>query len=120
MSRLEAEDEKTPYLSAEVQRLAQSSLYFLAIDGGRMHKIGVTLRPVADRVAEIQRDLPGQQAIEVLRFIPAAGAIEPYFKWLFQDRVVRGTEYFTGLNVDKVLADLDRAAGVNSRSDQRW
>lgn len=114
LNRLAKGAEKPPYLSAEGQRLAESSLYFLEIEGSPLpvYKIGVTSRPVVERIAEIRRALDGDPAIEVLRLIPGAGAVEPYFKWLFIDKVVLGTEYFTGLDVAKVLDELDQVAEV--------
>ncbi len=112
LQRLASAENIAPYLSAEVQRLAGSTLYFLEINGGELYKIGVTARPIGQRVAEIKQHLAGNPGITVLRCMHGAGAIEPYFKWLHRDKVQYETEYFAGLDITQTLNDLDAAAAV--------
>lgn len=46
---------------AQLKRILESNLYFLEIKAGRklLHKIGVTKRPIEERVMEVQRDESG-------------------------------------------------------------
>jgi len=46
---------------AQLKRILLNNLYFLQIKAGRklLHKIGVTKRPIEERVTEVQRDESG-------------------------------------------------------------
>jgi hypothetical protein len=44
---------------AQLRRILVNSLYFLEVksDGNCFYKIGITTRPIEERIAEIQRDV---------------------------------------------------------------
>ncbi|ABA24922.1 hypothetical protein Ava_B0210 (plasmid) [Trichormus variabilis ATCC 29413] len=103
---------------AQVKRILSSTLYFLEIisDKGTFYKIGVTARPVIERVAEVERDLVphyGTVAIKVLGSWAHRGNIELYFKHRYQKfnyPIEILTEYFnfTAEDMGIVLSDLQR------------
>ena len=87
---------------AQLARVLALELYLLRVRTGRgqLHKIGVTARPVAERLPEIRRDLGphlGKVELEVEGRWPARGSLELYFKRAFARRQVQIgplTEYF--------------------------
>lgn len=99
---------------AQVRRILACLLYFLSINGGELHKIGVTTRPIAERVAEIRQDLLphiGQADVQVVRTWPHRGNVEMYFKYRYakyQHRMGTLTEYFKFDDVKPVRRDLSR------------
>lgn len=100
--------------SAQYKRILESRLYFLEIKAGRklLHKIGITKRPIAERVAEVQRDLACHYKlveIQVLDTWAHRGNVELYFKYRYRPfnyKIGRLTEYFKFPNVELVLEDL--------------
>jgi hypothetical protein len=97
-----------------LKRILESNLYFLEIKAGRklLHKIGVTKRPIEERVMEVHRDLAGhykQVDIQVLGVWKHRGNVELYFKHRYQDfnyRIGSLTEYFQLADVETVWDDL--------------
>lgn len=96
---------------AQLKRLLTTQLYFIQV-GRRFHKIGITSRTIAERAAEIQRDvLPflGTVKLEVLGCWPMRAPLELYFKHryrAFNRPLGRLTEYFEFSDVAPVLNDL--------------
>ncbi|MBD0347307.1 MAG: GIY-YIG nuclease family protein, partial [Coleofasciculus sp. Co-bin14] len=88
--------------------------YFLEIRAGRktLHKIGVTKRPIEERVIEVQRDLAThykQIEIKVMGTWNHRGNVELYFKHRYKDfnyRIGKLTEYFKFNDLELVLRDL--------------
>ena len=69
---------------AQLKRILLSNLYFLQIQAGRklLHKIGVTKRPIEERVVEVHRDLTTHYKrveIQVLEIWKHRGNVELYF-----------------------------------------
>jgi hypothetical protein len=99
---------------AQYKRILENKLYFLEIKAGRklLHKIGITKRPIAERVAEVQRDLASHYKsveIQVLGTWAHRGNVELYFKHRYQKsnyRIGTLTEYFKFNDVELVLNDL--------------
>jgi NADPH-dependent 7-cyano-7-deazaguanine reductase QueF len=84
-----------------LKRILESNLYFLEIKAGRkrLHKIGVTKRPIEERVMEVQRDLAAhykQVDIQVLGVWKHRGNVELYFKHRYKDFNYR-IESLTGI-----------------------
>jgi hypothetical protein len=78
-----AEDDVTRrLLEAELTLWQSLGLYLLRVEAlPNLVKIGVTARPIEERLAEVRRDLaiagyPGE--VEVLRYQPGCGAVEAY------------------------------------------
>lgn len=96
------------------QRILNLTLYFLRIDFGAYYKIGVTSRPVADRIAEIRTDLAPHglgSKIDVLGTWPHRGNVERYFKYryrAFNVRIGILTEYFQFPKIGDITRDLRR------------
>ena len=97
-----------------LKRILENNLYFLQIKAGRklLHKIGVTKRPIEERVTEVQRDLAAHYKrvdIQVLGVWKHRGNVELYFKHRYKDfnyRIGSLTEYFKLTDVEAVWADL--------------
>ena len=75
---------------AQLKRILSCTLYFLEIHTSKetLYKIGVTQRPIAERVAEVERDLLAHYqtvAIRVLGTWSYRGNVELYFKHRYQD-----------------------------------
>ncbi|MEH2171929.1 GIY-YIG nuclease family protein [Nostoc sp.] len=87
---------------AQLQRILSCTLYFLEIQTniGTLHKIGVTARPIQQRLTEIETDLliPYETvAIQILGTWPHRGNVELYFKHRYHNhnyRIGSLTEYF--------------------------
>ena len=105
---------------AQLARLSSLDLYFLRVtaDRARLHKIGVTARPVEERIPEIKTDLAehfSSVEIEVEGVWPRRGSLELYFKRVFarrQVRLGRLTEYFSFdgyARPFRLLSELDSA-----------
>jgi hypothetical protein len=101
---------------AQWQRLLRCTLYLLTINDGKFYKIGVTNRPITDRIPEIQADLAphfGATRIGVMGLWNHRGNVEMYFKYRYrgnQKPIGVLTEYFD-FPLDKVksvLRDLRR------------
>ncbi len=100
---------------AQWRRVLSSTLYFLEIvhRDGKVYKIGITQRPIAQRVTEIKVSLTAQLwdiKITVLRLLQHRGAVELYFKLRYkahQYPIGNLTEYF----------DFDERARKNALSD---
>ncbi len=101
---------------AQVRRIHANTLYFLEVTASSaLWKIGVTTRPIDERVREIESDLrqwlPGASVRSVLGTWPGKGGIEPYFKFKYRAsnfRVGPLTEYFALDDAKAVLRDLGR------------
>lgn len=101
---------------AQWQRVLRLSLYCLAIETTteRFYKIGVTARPIAERVAELQLALNphvGAVMITVLGVWPHRGHVERYAHFRHQaHRRTLGTfqEYFDFPDVKAVVRDFNR------------
>ena len=99
---------------AQLKRIWERCLYFLEVKVGRktLHKIGVTKRPIEERVIEVQRDLAAhykQIEIKVLDVWQHRGNVELYFKHRYKDEnypIGSLTEYFQFDDVKPVLCDL--------------
>ena len=87
---------------AQIQRVLLQSLYYLkvTVDDDVIFKIGVTIRTVPERVAEIEREL-GEYfrsvAIEILGIWEHRGNLEPYFIYKYdryRHKIGTLTEYF--------------------------
>ena len=99
---------------AQLKRVLESTLYFLEVRVGRklLYKIGVTKRPIEERITEIQRDLAAfSKSVEVLVLDTwkHRGNVELYFKHRYKDfnyKIGKLTEYFKFDEVDLVLRDL--------------
>lgn len=99
---------------AQYKRILENKLYFLEIKAGRklFHKIGITKRPIAERVAEVFIDLASHYKsveIQVLGTWEHRGNVELYFKHKYQKfnyRIGTLTEYFKFTDVEWVLEDL--------------
>jgi hypothetical protein len=99
---------------AQYQRILKNKLYFLEIKTGKklLHKVGITKRPIAERVAEVQRNLITHYKsveIQVLDTWEHRGNVELYFKYRYQKsnyRIGTLTEYFKFNDVELVLDDL--------------
>jgi hypothetical protein len=99
---------------ALLKRILESNLYFLEIKAGRklLHKIGVTKRPIEERVMEVQRDLTAHYKrvdIQVNGVWKHRGNVELYFKHRYKDfnyRIGSLTEYFHFTDADAVWDDL--------------
>jgi hypothetical protein len=111
-----AKDELTARLIRAELALWQSlSLYLLEITGlPELYKIGITARPITERVAEVRRDLTAAghpDAVEVLRLKPGCGAVESYLKARWQPHrahIGLHQEYFWLRGGQAaILADLD-------------
>lgn len=101
---------------AQWRRLLQSTLYFIEVTHtsenwpSPLYKIGVTTRDLADRCAEIARDLRpymGDVTLTPLDTWPHCGSVEFYFKYRYQKyqyRIERLTEYFQFRKLESVLA----------------
>ncbi len=100
----------------QYHRVLASTLYLLAIEaeGVTLYKIGVTRRPMEERLAEIERDLSAHFAsfkVKVVDTWPHRGAVEFYFKYRYRDcRYALGslTEYFQFDRLGTVTRDLRR------------
>jgi hypothetical protein len=101
---------------AQMRRILQTSLYFIEVrtEHETLHKVGVTTRPLEQRLAEIRHDLtPHFGDIELVSLGTWAhrGNVELYFKHRyrrFQRPIGTLTEYFTFEDVKRVLRDLKR------------
>ncbi|WP_286241121.1 GIY-YIG nuclease family protein [Neptuniibacter halophilus] len=103
---------------AQLRRLAGQHLYFLSItaDDEELYKIGLTSRPLADRLPEIKRDLQqfySSIIIKPLVFKEHRGHCERYFKYRYSaNNVPVGTltEYFSfdAAEAKKIISDLKR------------
>lgn len=99
-----------------MKRILETALYFIEVrtPQGILHKIGVTTRPLEQRLAEIRTDLsPHVGAVELvpLGIWQHRGNVELYFKHRyrrFQQPIATLTEYFAFDDVKAVLRDLRR------------
>lgn len=103
-------------LENEIHRLNHTTLYFLRIETtqGCLHKIGITIRPIEQRLSEIRDDLQRQQR-EVIQITPlyqliGVAYIEGYFKAKYAAQQVEmgaATEYFTLDDMVAIISELD-------------
>jgi hypothetical protein len=99
---------------AQLKRILESNLYFAEIKVGRklLHKIGVTKRPIEERVIEIKRDLAAYYnkfEIKILETWKHRGNVELYFKHRYKEfnyKIGKLTEYFKFDEVETLLLDL--------------
>lgn len=104
--------------SAQLRKVLLSTLYYLEVKADRqiLYKIGVTTRPISQRLTEIQRDLRSHfqtVAIFVLGTWANRGNVEKYFKYKYSNfnyPIGSLTEYFK-LDIEEdaiaVKRDLD-------------
>ena len=102
---------------AQYKRILESRLYFLEIKAGKklLHKIGITKRPIEQRVIEVQRNLTNHYKtlleIQVLNTWKHRGNVELYFKHRYKQfnyKIGNLTEYFKFTDVELVRHDLCR------------
>lgn len=103
---------------AQLQRILSCFLYFLEIKThiGTLYKIGVTTRPIEQRLTEIETDLliPYQTVtIQILGTWPHRGNVELYFKHRYHNysyRIGSLTEYFKfgATDANTVLHELQQ------------
>jgi hypothetical protein len=99
---------------AQLRRILLNSLYFLEVraDGQILHKIGITTRPIEQRIVEVQRDVQAHYSDVVVNLLGLSehrGNVELYFKHRykrFNFRIDTLTEYFQFADVKRVLSDL--------------
>jgi hypothetical protein len=99
---------------AQLKRILENKLYFLEIKAGRkvLHKVGITRRPIEERITEIQRDLAmyyKSVEIKLLNTWEHRGNVELYFKHKYKGfnyKIGKLTEYFHFSDIDLVLNDL--------------
>lgn len=107
---------------AQFQRILSCTLYFLEIQThiGTLHKIGVTTRPIQQRLVEIEADLLDHYKtveIQVLRTWPHRGNVELYFKHRYQSfnyRIGSLTEYFK-FNLSDANTVLSELHGMKAK-----
>ncbi|MEP0809994.1 GIY-YIG nuclease family protein [Coleofasciculus sp. FACHB-SPT9] len=101
----------------QLRRILEHRLYYLEviIDSETLYKIGVTKRPLEERMVEIRRDLRCHYKnveLKVLGTWKHRGNIELYFKHRYQPfnyRLGSLTEYYKfGTEASKVLNDLEQ------------
>jgi uncharacterized C2H2 Zn-finger protein len=102
----------------QLQRILSRTLYFLEIQTNQetLYKIGVTQRPLEERIAEIKVDLLKHyqtSAIQVLGTWKHRGNVELYFKHRYRDfnyPIKNLTEYykFNHEEAERVLHDLQQ------------
>jgi hypothetical protein len=98
----------------QLRRILLNSLYFLEVkaDGQILHKIGITTRPIEQRIVEVQRDVQAHYSdvvVNLLGLWEHRGNVELYFKHRykrFNFRINTLTEYFQFAEVKRVLSDL--------------
>ena len=101
---------------AQLKRVLSNTLYFLEVqaEDETLHKIGVTRRPIDERVKEVQRDLNAHfqaVAIKIVGTWLHRGNLEKYFKHRYQDfnyPFGNLTEYYKFDDAKAVLQDLRR------------
>jgi hypothetical protein len=99
---------------AQWRRVLGLTLYFLDINNGQYHKIGVTARPMSERLAEIKADLMpliGDVPVRVVDTFEHRGAAELYFKHRFTTNTVTLgalTEYYHFDDPKPVITELRR------------
>ncbi len=99
---------------AQLRRILVNSLYFLEVkaDANTFYKIGVTTRPIEERIAEVYRDVRAHYSdvvVNLLGLWEHRGNVELYFKHRYQPfnyRIGTLTEYFAFPFVKAVLQDL--------------
>ncbi|MCT7971114.1 GIY-YIG nuclease family protein [Laspinema olomoucense] len=100
----------------QFRRILLNSLYFLEVraSGQLFHKVGITTRPIEQRIKEVERDMRShfvQVEVNLLGLWQHRGNVELYFKHRYQRfnfLIGSLTEYFLFPNVDKVLQDLNK------------
>ncbi|MCT7957213.1 GIY-YIG nuclease family protein [Laspinema palackyanum] len=103
---------------AQLRRILLNSLYFLEVtaDGQLFHKIGITTRPIEQRIKEVERDMRShfsEATVELLGLWQHRGNVELYFKHRYQRfnfPIGTLTEYFRFPKVEPVLRDLNGMA----------
>ncbi len=99
---------------AQLRRILLNSLYFLEVraDGETFHKIGITTRPIEQRIKEVERDMRSHFSdvtVDLFRLWPHRGNVELYFKFRYQRfnfPIGTLTEYFRFPKVETVMRDL--------------
>jgi hypothetical protein len=108
-------------LQAELQRIEQTAFYLLRIEAAEQtfFKIGITSRPIGERVQEVAAFLRGRydvQRITPLFYLRQVAYIEGYFKAKFAHRglvIEHATEYFTFPDFEPVRAELAALEGFS-------
>jgi hypothetical protein len=106
-------------LAVEIERVRATSLYFLRIEAEGenarfvFYKIGITARPLAERVAEITAWLAAhfdKLAVEPLYYLPGLPFVEGYFKAKYATvglPIGPATEYFEWDDIGPILAEFE-------------
>jgi len=101
---------------AQLKRILSSNLYLLVVqaDGQTFHKIGVTSRPIQERLSEINYDLSQHFSNVTLNLLGTwqhRANVELYFKYRykrFNFPIGSLTEYFKFATIDPILKELQR------------
>jgi hypothetical protein len=110
---------------AQLRRVLSCSLYFLSIDDGHLYKIGVTTRPIDERIAEIQADLTphlSKVKVDVIDTWPHRGNVELYFKHRYKAHnqpIGVLSEYFKFDDAKAVIRDLRRMKAKDLSDSER-
>ncbi|MCT7986478.1 GIY-YIG nuclease family protein [Laspinema sp. A4] len=118
---LSAMDERRADLEiyrVQLRRILLNSLYFLEVraDGETFHKVGITTRPIEQRIKEVGRDMRShfsEAEVNLLGLWQHRGNVELYFKHRYQRfnfPIGTLTEYFRFPKVETVLRDLNGMA----------
>lgn len=99
---------------AQLKKILQTMLYYLevTVDGDTLYKIGVTQRPIEERMAEVQRDLNlhfKSVSLMVLKTWSHRGNVEKYFKHRYKNfnyKIGNLTEYYKFDRTENALAVL--------------
>lgn len=120
IQRAETDTDRQMYLTdlrlyrAQMRRILSCTLYFLQIGTTGLHKIGVTMRPIEERLREIAADLLpifGAVQITVIGAWSARGNVEFYFKHRYRNQqhlLGTLTEYYQFNDIKAVIRDLRR------------
>lgn len=101
---------------AQIRKILLNTLYYLEVqaDGDRLYKIGITQRPITERLIEVQRDLKKHFKtvdIKVLGTWEHRGNVEYYFKHRYRNfnyKIGKLTEYYKFDHIKTVLQDLNQ------------
>jgi hypothetical protein len=117
---------------AQLRRYLGLSLYLLIIEhsSGTLYKVGVTSRPIEERIAEVERDLSGLfavQKITLLRVLKARGMVEGYVLHRLREHRVHVGNHREYLKLDasarrRILSEYTRLgdAPIGQAADATW
>jgi hypothetical protein len=117
---------------AQLRRYLNLSLYLLLIEhsGDTLYKVGVTSRPIDERMAEVERDLSGLFAVKKitsLRVLNGRGMVEVYTLHRFRQYRAAVSNHLEYLELDtstrrRILSEYTRLgnAPLNNSSFPEW